>query len=90
MTKSWAERLEQDRFTRQDKLDAKDWLTCAVGELDGIKRTSSSYFPVDVELIILGIKFGGNVRRQEMTQARATYEQIHKRAAELRNQEEAP
>ena len=89
MTKPWAERLEQDSFTTQDYEDASKWGTCAVGELEGIER-SIQHAPSDLMLHMLGVRFSGHVRREEMPQARSTYGRIHQRAAELRNQEAAP
>ncbi len=71
---------ERGRFTKNDRVKAGDWTTCACGRLDdGISRYAD--WPMDVELRYLGIDFTFLVRNDLTTEAADTLIDIEKRAA---------
>lgn len=84
--KTWAERLEQDTFTEQDISDAKEWPTCAVGELKGIERGLNTGYPLDIKLALLGNQFYLAVSDQSMGRARSIYKRIHEQTTALKQQ----
>lgn len=84
---NWLKRIERARlnngFTVADKRKARDWFSCACGELDYRIRRTPKGEPHDNELNYHGLRFSEQVNEDDVEQAWDTLCSIERREREL-------
>jgi len=71
-------------FTDINKARAADWETCPCGEQDPrIPRDSDEGYPLDHQLLELGLEFAAAVESDDVAYARTLLAAIERRAAEV-------
>ena len=90
-TKPWAQRLTEAKatgqFTIDDKVQVRQWNTCAVGENytkhPALAHDKFPYQPIDIVLDQLGVDFADFIRADNIEGAYALYARIQDRITDL-------